>query len=1196
MNNQYKTTHVMSRLLFLIRLKLILFLLMSTSLSMFAQLMAKAQTHEPKTYQSYEIKRTNLKDLLSKLEKTYQVKFNYKSTLINKVEVEALPIQEFNERIVQKLNQVLSDVDLECKAINNSSFVVVAREKMRVEPLKNKPTTSDRPSTSTENVRPPVKVSGMVMDENNQPMIGVSVAVKGTTRGTTTDKSGNYTIEAPDNNSILVFTFVGYLTQSATVNTRSLINISMQPDTKSLNEVVVVGYGTRLKKDVSGAVTQINAASITNQPITSVDQGLAGLVPGVTLREGSGAPGSGPEILIRGINTLGNNRPLIVIDDVIIETSGDPSRASIDAQNNNPLALVNPEDIENVTILKDAATKAIYGSRATAGVIIVTTKKGKKGTPTIRFNSSYGVQSILPFEKPNVMNATELANFYREVNIDRIRGTKPAQYGDPSIPVPDSELPVQFQGDMSRYGVGTNWFDEVTRQAAFQNHNISVNGGTDNATYYVSANYQDQEGVVLFNDFKRYSFRSNLDFKLSKKLRMGLNFSPSRTERSRSADEPGAGQFSAYSTITSTYWADPTATVRDANGNYNFTTRGALTTSWTANPVYQLEAEKEVRKNTQLLTNLYLEFAPIKNLTLRTALSHNYNQAKSTNFQPAALPGDGTLNAVSPNVEGARATSFTTIANNVIWDNTAKYQFKIGEHNFSAMGGFSLQQVITETSLINVKRIIDENFQLVDYRNVDRSVIGNYIGSDEFGESRLVSYISRFNYEYKNKYSLNASLRRDGSSRFGRGVKYGNFPAGSIGWRISEEPFMKNIKNGVINDLRLELGYGITGNNNISNYGHLGGTSVADYVFGSTVRQGTFLISYPNPTVTWEESKQLDFGITAGLFRNRVNFTLNLYRQETVGNLAQISTSWITGVGNVVGNQNSVVENKGFEVDLNVIAINKNGLKWTTGLNASAYRNRLSSYPDAVGFRSGNAGNGTQITWTKPGEPIGMLIGYQFTGLFTQAEIDDPTVPKYAGVRVGSAKWVDGDGDGILEIPDDYVILANPHPDLMFGWNNTVEYKGISLRAIFAGQLGGAIYDLRKEIMYNVDGNFNVDRAMANRWRPGSTDFSVDNFPTTYLNTNRVRFPGSNKIYDGSYLALKNLTIAYDFNRLLKGKARFAKSLELVGSVRNVFYIANYKDGNPEVRRTNDGSALRSVNYGSYPTSRTYTLGLNVTF
>ena len=676
---------------------------------------------------------------------------------------------------------------------------------------------------------------------------------------------------------------------------------------------------------------------------------------------------------------------------------------------------------------------------------------------------------------------------------------------------------------------------------------------------------------------------------------MGLSFSPSRTERNRSADEPGAGQFSAFSSITSTYWADPSATVRDALGNYNVTTQGKITSSWTANPLYQLESEKEIRNITQLLTNLYLEFEPIKNFTLRTSLSHNYKQAKSTNFQPSNLVADG-LNPMLPNLDGARATSFSNVENNLIWDNIARYNIIKGQHNFNLMGGFSVQEVRNETSTINAKRLIDETFQLVDYRNVDRSVIGNYSGSDEFGQSRLVSYISRLNYTFNNKYFLNASLRRDGSSRFGRGVKYGNFPAGSIGWRVTEEPFMKNLKANFLNDLKFELGYGITGSNSITNYGHLGAVSTTDYLFGSTVKSGSFLNSFPNPYITWEESKQLDFGVSAAFWNNRINFSLNLYRQETAGSLAAISTSWITGVGNITGNQNSVLENKGFEVDLSVLAVRKNGFSWTTGMNFSAYRNKLVSYPDTVGFRSGLAGNGTQIALTKPGNPIGMLIGYQFTGLFTQAEIDDPKVPKYAGARPGSAKWVDGDGDGVLEIQDDYVVLANPHPDLMFGWNNTFEYKGITLRAIFAGQLGGAIYDLRKEIMYNVDGNFNVSRDMENRWRPGDTDFSVDKFPTTYLNTNRVRFPGSNKIIDGSYIALKNLTLAYDVNRLLKGRAKFAKAIEVVGSIRNVFYLANYKDGNPEVRRTNDGSALRSVNYGSYPTARTYTLGLNFTF
>ncbi len=916
----------MSKSLLFLRIRLTTFLLVCTTVGVMAQVLAMAQSRNPRTAEMPLIMRTDLSKLLDNLEDTYKVRFNYKASLLKNVQVENTAIQAFKGQIDNKLNELLSEVNLKCEVINASSFVIVPMAKDKKEVISTKPKiTEQSPNASA---LADITVTGKVVDENGEGVPGVSIIVKGTSRGTTTNATGVYSIAVPDEKAVLVFTSIGYESQNVNVGTRKIINLSLSTSTKGLSEVVVVGYGTRLKKELSGAVTQINSKFIANQPITSVDQGLAGLVPGVTLREGSGAPGSGPEILIRGINTLGgNNRPLVVIDDVIIEAS-DPTRASQDAQNNNPLSLVNPEDIETVTILKDAATKAIYGSRATAGVIIITTKKGKKGTPTIRFNTSFGIQDILPFEKPNVMNATELATFYRGVNIDRIRGQKPTIYGDPNIPVPDSELPAQFQGDMSRYGIGTNWFNEITRQAGFQNHNISVNGGTDNVSYYVSANYQDQQGVVLFNDFKRYSFRSNVDMKLTKKLRMGLNFSPSRTERNRSADEPKADQFSAYSTITSTYWADPTATVRDALGNYNFTTLGKLTSSYTANPVYQLESEKEVRNITQLLTNFYLEFEPIKNFTLKSSLSHNYKQAQSNNFQPSTLVGD----ALTPpliNIDGARATSFANVENNLIWDNITRYQFIKDNHNLSILGGFSVQEVTSETSTVNVKNIVDETFALVDFRNVNRSVIGNFTGSDEFGKNRLVSYISRLNYSFGNKYFLNASLRRDGSSRFGRGVKYGNFPAGSIGWRASEEPFMKNLTGKFMNDLKFELGYGITGSNSISNYGHLGGTVVAsgnpipDYIFGTTVKQGTFLTSYPNPNVTWEESKQLDFGISSAFWNNRINLSLNLYRQETTGNLTQISTSWITGVGNVIGNQNSVLENKGFEVDISVLAVRK---------------------------------------------------------------------------------------------------------------------------------------------------------------------------------------------------------------------------------------------------------------------------------
>lgn len=1036
-------------------------------------------------------------------------------------------------------------------------------------------------------VRPDVPVSGRVVDEKGQGLPGVTVLVQGTNTGVSTNADGTFALNAPPN-STLIFSSIGFLTQRVALGDQRTVNVTLLADLKTLDDVVVVGYGTRRRSEVSGAVTQIEADKITKQPIASIDQGLAGLVPGVTLREGTGAPGSGPEILIRGINTFGNNKPLIVIDNVILENGND--------QNNNPLALLNPEDIETVTILKDAATKAIYGSRATAGVIIITTKRGKEGKPQVTFNTSVGQSRVLEFEKPDVLNATELAQFYKEVNIDNIRATNPA-YADPGTPVPDNLIPAQYRNP-EQYGKGTNWFDEITRPALIQNHNVAISGGTPVVKYYASLNYFDQEGVVRNNDLKRYSFRTNVDVNVSPKLRFGFNLNPSRTEQNRPADDPGSGGFSAYGTITSTYWADPSVPVYQPNGLFNYTTQGVLTSNFTANPLYQIEAEVEKRRGNQLLLGSYLEFEPLKNLVLRTNFSYGYNQNRSRNFQPATLVGDG-LTPVFPNIDGARALLFNSQGNNLISDNTVRYTFEKARHSLTALAGYTVQDQSAENSTLRARRIIDENFQLPDFNNVDRSANGNFTGSEEFGQSRLVSFISRLNYAFADRYLLNLSLRRDGSSRFGRQVQYGNFPAGSVGWRVSEEGFMSGLKERWLDELRLEAGYGITGNNGTSNYGHLGVVGNASYIVGGTTALGNTLVTPPNPTVTWEESKQFDFGLTAAFLKRRINVSANAYQQITSGLLAGLPLSWVTGFGSVTGNQDSRIRNRGYEVQLDVVPVRTDDFTWTSGLNISAYRNKILEYYDPRGFFSGTAGNNTAIAVSAPGQPVGVYRGLQVTGLFTQADIDDPSVPKYPGARVGGLKYADGNGNGKLEIEADYVTLGSPHPDMFFGWNNQLSYKGLSLRTIFAGQFGGLIYDLRREIMWNVDGNFNVDRQVLNRYRPGD-DPTTKEFPTTVgapgATTRYVRFPASNKVYDGTYVALKNVTLDYNFSRLLKAdNLRFAKALDLYVSVRNAFYLANYKYGNPEVRRSNDGSALRGINYGSYPISRTITVGLNVT-
>ncbi len=1164
------------------RIRLTTFLLVITTIGVSAQVLAMTKNLSHQQNQTFLNTKINLSQLLDNLEDSYKVRFNYKASLLKNVQVETTAIQSFKGQIDYKLNEILADVNLKCEVINPNSFVIIPREKDKKDILELKPKAAE--------ILPNVKVlieesiTGKVVDENGEGIPGVSIVIKGTTKGTTTNARGEYSINVPDEKAIITFSSIGYDSQNISIGNRKIVNVSLTSNSKGLSEVIVIGYGTRKKDELSGAVTQVKADIITKQPVISFDQALAGQVPGMTLREGTGAPGAGPEILIRGINTFGNNKPLIVIDDVIFENYND--------QNNNPLALLNSEDIENISILKDAATKAIYGSRATAGVIIVTTKRGKAGKPTFNFSTSFGLTSAMDFEKPNVMNATELAQFRKETAIDRIRFTNPL-YKDISTTVPDNLLPASVL-DPSQYGIGTNWYDEITRTAGVQNYSMSISGGNDSFKYFISGSYLNQEGIVKFTDLQRISLRANFDLKLSNKFKMGFNLSPSRTLQNRPANDPAAGTFSAYSTLTSTYWASPEAKIYDANGNFNYLTTSPLTSSWTTNPLYKLQAETEDRLANQLTLGSFLEYEPLPNLTFKTSISYSNNIRRSEAFSPSTVAADE-LNPKLPRVTGATATLYNENISNLVFDNIARYRLVKNKHNIEIMVGTSAQDVILESSTINAKRLLDENLKKVASANVEKTAVDNFTGSEGFNQNRIFSLFARTNYIFDNKYILNLSIRRDGSSRFGRNVQGGNFPAGSVAWRVTEEGFLKNIKGKVLDELRFEVGYGITGNQQITagnvNYGFLGTITQANYIFNGISTLGNTLNTLPNEDITWEQSKQFDFGFNASLFQKRINVAFNIYNQETSGLFNQIPVPQITGFGNIVGNGGKI-ENSGFELQVDGLIVKKKNFTWNTSVNISKYNNKILELVNGT-FYSGTAGNGSNIAISQVGQPIGMYYGLKILGLFSAEDLSNTAIPKYAGATVGSIKYLDGNGNGLLEQQADHVVIGNPHPDLMFGWTNQFTAYGFNLRAIFAGQLGGTIFDLRKEIMYNVDGNFNVSRDLLNRFRPGD-DPSVYKFPTTVTATPQGRWPNDTRLTDGSYVALKNLTLGYNLGKILKNKS--FKAAELYMSMRNVFYIANYKEGNPEIRRSNDGSALRSVNYGSYPIGRTTTFGLNVTF
>jgi TonB-dependent starch-binding outer membrane protein SusC len=1133
--------------------------------------------------------RATLRQVLEQLRKQYKVKILVEEAPVLDSEV-AREALDFRRSLTHNLDQLLRPLGYRYQLVKGTYIIKKDLAKPALaEPSPAKtgqlppgPEPGNDPGRGTEQAV--VRISGKVTSaEDGQPMPGVNIVVVGTITGTITDVNGNYSFNVPEG-ATLEFSYIGFKSQRVVVGSQTELNIVMQPDVSQLREVVVVGYGERTKAEVSGAVTQVDSRVLTRQPITSFEQGLVGQVPGMSIRQGTGSPGAGPEILIRGVNSLGNNAPLIVIDGFIF--------GNYNSENNNLLTLFNPEDIETVSVLKDAESKAIYGSRASGGVIMITTKKGKVGKPKISFTSAVGIQGAMGFERPNVMNANELAQFRKEVTIDNIRRQQPALYGDPAVPVPDALIPEAFRNP-AQYGAGTDWYGEITRRAPTQSHNVSISGGNENVKYFISGNYQEDQGIVINTWFKRFSFRSNVDYKITEKLRGGLNLNPSRSVRNNPFLEPGSGQFSAYSTIASTYWADPSAPVRDANGNLTPTTQGTLTQFYTRNPVFALQEFKRETYNLNNLLGTYLEYEPIKNLVLKTTLTYRNSLEEENTFRPSTFVADG-LTPPFPNIGGASSGTFSSKTESLLSETTAAYRLAWQKHRVDLLAGWTVQDTYIRNVGINASRLLDEAFLLPSSGNTDRSNVNNFTGSQGYSDFRFLGVVSKLNYVYADKYLLNLSLRRDASSRFGPDNRWATFPAISGAWRISEEPFLKG--HPIISELRLEAGYGISGNAaSVGNYDFQGDVNAANYVFGGQQATGFALAALPNFRLTWEEQQQTDVGIKAGFYDNRASFSLNLFRQITDGALVGVGVPNTVGYGSIVGNLGSI-QNQGFELDLNGTVLQREGLRWTTTFNVSHYRNKILSLVNNAPFFGAFAGNSTPVVISRVGSPIGMIQGLRIVGNYTAEEIGNPAVPKYPNAVVGGYKFEDGNGDGAIQLGlADYVDLANPHPDLLLGWTNQFTYGKLSVRTVMSGQVGGYILDLRNELLFNVDGVFNVTRQLQDRFRPGDVPGEAA-YPGTQGDTRALRFPSTQHVFSATHVGLRNLTVGYNLTSLVNKKKKMFDNLDVYFSGRNLFFLSAYKRGNPEVRRAADGSQNRAVNYGSYPIAFNLTFGLNVTF
>jgi len=994
-------------------------------------------------------------------------------------------------------------------------------------------------------------ISGTVVDASDgKPIPGVTVSLKGTGQGTATGDNGTFQLTGDRSKAVVVVSSVGFQTQEVPVNNSPLITIRLESSGTRLNEVVVVSYGTQRKREVTGSVSSINAAEVKDMPVNNIGQKLQGKFAGVQINNNTGQPGANMSFRIRGAASINaGNGPLIVVD-------GFPTTSGLET--------ISPNEIASITVLKDASSSSLYGSRAANGVILVTTRQAKAGQKSIDFSSYVGVTKVSDQGKPDLMNAQEFAQYKKEWYEDAAKyegytGGVPAVYQNPS----------QYSG-----ATGTNWYDILLRNALTQDYNLSLSSGVNNLKSTINLNYNKQEGVVLNTYFERFTARANNIYNVSDKLTVGLN---ADLAYRRSQITPGLDN--GRNIIENAFLMDPILNYKNADGTYpvSFSQPGMF-----ANPNYYLVVtrRKNPAKNTTLIANAFAEYKILKDLTYKISLNVNTNNGITRSFNPSIAQG-GLGSAPPQPATGSYATS-----NFLTWlaENTLTYNKSFGNHNLEAFVGYTAQKFNNESSNIAGSQFPDDNIQWI---NAATTRIGNVTAS----ESKLLSYIGRLNYNYDSKYLLSVAFRRDGSSRFGSANKYGDFPSISVGWVASDENFLKNSNK--INFLKIRASYGKLGNYNIGDYTYLASINTTNYVFNNTVTPGSSLSGIGNSTLTWETTTNYDLGLDLELLKGRISFTYDYYWKKTDGLLYGIDIPVQSGFSTI---QSNIGRFDFWGHEFTIESKNLTGpFEWNTAFNISFNRNlvkKLGTNDAPIGAYS--------LYWddnrTAVGHPIGMFYGYINTGVYMTPE-EFSTQPHDATAMVGTARFADisgpgGKPDGKID-ENDRTFIGNPNPKFIYGMTNMFDYKNWDLSVVFAGSVGNDIADDAFQSTENLDGVFNVRKGVANRWRsPEQPGDGI--YPRTRAGTTAdFRNFTTRQVFRADYLAGKNITFGY---ALPFSPNQYVKNARLYASIQNAFIWTKYPGQNPEAGISGLNGLNQGRDFTAYPISRIYTLGVNVGF
>ena len=1000
-------------------------------------------------------------------------------------------------------------------------------------------------------------IQGKVTDEKNEPLIGVNVLVKGTNKGTNTDVDGSFKIDA-GNKGVLEFTFLGYTAKTITVGNQTTINVSLEQDNKVLNEVVVVGYGSQNKKKVLGSVQTISAKELKDIPVAQITQKLQGKLAGVQINQATGKPGAGMAIRIRGqASLLAGSDPLYVVD-------GFPIVGDISS--------INPDEIENISILKDAASTSLYGSRAANGVVLITTKQAKKNQTTTSFNIYTGTQSVPQQGRPKLMNAEQFAQFKKE-SAEDLGIAVPAQFANPS----------QYAGK------STDWYGALLRTAPVQSYNFTIASNKDKLSTAAVLGIFNQDGVMINSNYKRYSLRINTDYELSDKVKIGFNIAPSYTINNTPSSDGIFYASNINSAIpgglfTNAMLTWPTSPYRNEDGSLPLTVQGSQffpTPNW-------YRAAQEITnetKTSRVLSNAKVQYEPIPGLILKSTFNVDLGNSLFKNFNPSTA---STVFASLPPIV-ASAVNLDTKFLSWLNENTADYSKSFGNHNLNVLVGYTNQNYRSDMSQIRATGFPDDRIHTIQSAlNIDRT--NTFVDTQEWA---LTSLLSRVNYDYKGKYLLTAAIRRDGSSRFGSDNRWGNFPSIGAGWVISDEDFAKKIP--AITFAKLKASYGIIGNNNIGNYTQYALiNNSSNAVFGSTVASGAAVSSLGNTNLGWETTSQLDLGLDLGLFDDRIRLGYDYYTKNTTNLLYNVAVAQESGFTNFNDNVGEI-RFWGHEFSLNTKNLTGE-FKWNTNLNISFNQNKVLALADGVERIYG--GFGAYATITQVGKPLGQFYGLIQEGVYKNAA-DFAASPKIFDSEIGTIKYKDVNGDGVITYGgdnDDRTVIGNPFPKALIGMTNTFNYKNFDLAIVCAGSVGNDLMVMSEQGTTNLDGVFNVLADVQNRWRSEANPGDGRYGKTTSGTGHERDWSSTRFVSDGSYLTIKNVTLGYN----IPTNGKFFKTARVYGSVQQLYTFTNYRGVNPEASVAANGTGGSTLNlgmdWGSYPVPRTLTFGINVGF